>query len=363
MKIYTRIVWDAFGRIVEEEGYDYSGPIALAKGTVDFPDPSPEEIAIQQAQLSAIKRSAALDEAIEPFLLQSMRLTRENGAIRRLTEEEYRATLSPTDLTAYDNLQLAQERETKALKGELPLTEAGQQQKQREFLSFKEAQARLGNVISGDTPEEAAATSTSGIQALKAFQERWGLFEEAERRGELTQGTASLLARYGVTSDIGVRERAGLLEFPAAPARLAQSFGGALQPYQQQRSGQFQSAQTSQSSTAGLLDLFGTVGGIALGVGLPAGFLSSVKYKKDVKATTAKEKREALEMVKDLDTHTYRYKWEGSQTPKRMGLLAETAPKEIVTPDREGLDVGRTVGLLAVATKALAEKVNARRLK
>ena len=42
--------------------------------------------------------------------------------------------------------------------------------------------------------------------------------------------------------------------------------------------------------------------------------------------------------------------------PKRMGLMADEAPGEIVTPDREGIDVGRMVGLLTVATKALAER-------
>jgi hypothetical protein len=109
-----------------------------------------------------------------------------------------------------------------------------------------------------------------------------------------------------------------------------------------------------------MLELGGTVAGAAVGgpLGAAAGkfIFSSRKYKKDIEPTTAKDEKAALRVVSGLKTFSYRYKEESPETPRRLGLMADSAPAEIVTPDREGLDVGRLVGLLTVATKALAER-------
>lgn len=103
--------------------------------------------------------------------------------------------------------------------------------------------------------------------------------------------------------------------------------------------------------------ILGTAGGVAQVIGPLLPFIMSAKkYKKDIEPTTPMDTKEALKMVKDLDTQTYRYLWEGSDTPKRMGLMADEAPESVVTPDREGIDVGRMLGLLTVATKGLAER-------
>jgi hypothetical protein len=301
-----------------------------------------EETEAQQLQLEALRRSAALDEDLEPFVLQSQRLKRdEEGTIVRMTEEEDRESLSPTDLTAYDNLQLRQERQTRALKGELPLTEAGQQRKAEEFSAFKERMARGGNVIEGDEPGEATGTTTTAIQGLKAFNERWGIVEEAERFGELTRGTSAILQRMGVASEIGARKTSGLQGFPTGPLRRSQAAAGLLRPHYFQPT----------DSTGDILQLVGTAG-MAAAVGF-----SARKYKKEIKAQTSKEETKALEMVKGLDTYSYRYKWEGDEDPVRLGLMADEAPREIVTPDRLGLDMWRMMGILTVATKALARKV------
>ena len=62
-------------------------------------------------------------------------------------------------------------------------------------------------------------------------------------------------------------------------------------------------------------------------------------------------------MIMDTDTFSYRYK--GEKGKKRMGLITEhSSDKMGVTPDGKHLDVGRTMGLLTVATKALAKKVD-----
>lgn len=356
----------------------------MGSTSVSAPAPSAEETAIMREQLDLMRQSRTEQQALRPFVLSSLRLTEgEGGALRRMTEEEFRATLSGPDLTAYENLQLAQERERKALAGELPLTEAGQQRKSDEFRALKEQMARLGNPITGDTPETASATTTSGIQGLKAFQERWGLLEEAERFGEISSGTSAILQRMGVASDIGARQQAGLLQFPAGPAALAQGFGGLLQPYQFQRELQFRAAQERAANRAGLLggagQLIGTLGSAALFSGLFAGggaaagagagaagsaalfgLASARRFKKNIAPATKREEDEALEMVMDLKTKTYRYKHEPKSVPKRMGLLADEAPAALVTPDRQGLDVGRMVGLLTAATRALARQTERR---
>ena len=117
--------------------------------------------------------------------------------------------------------------------------------------------------------------------------------EEAERRGQLTEGTQAILARFSTAAGIGVQQRAGLLDFPTGPLRATQVGTQALQPFQFDRSLQFAANQQSARNRAGLLSgggqLLGQLGGIALFQGLaPGGFLagaaavpSAPKYKKD----------------------------------------------------------------------------------
>lgn len=334
---------------------------------VNVPGPTAEEIEIQKIQLDLLRQSRADEKALRPFVLQSLRLVEQPGAegapaiLRRMTDEEFLTSLSPSERASEENLRLAQEREAKALRGELPLTESGQRQKREEFASFKEAMARAGNPITGDTPESATATTTAGIQGLRAFNERFGLLEEAERRGELTGGTQAVLARLGVTSDIGARRTGMLTGFPTTSLALAQGAGTLLQPYQQQRALEFQAAQQTAANRAAtqaaLIGAAGQIVGTAGGLGAIK-LLSGRRYKKDIALATKRQEEEALEMVQDLTTRTYRYKWEGRNTPKRFGLLADEAPESIVTPDRQGLDVGRLVGMLTSATRALARRVD-----
>ena len=185
-------------------------------------DISKEQLQLQREQIGMARESIAQQESLAPFVLEGMGLVEEpDGSYRRMTEDEFTATLSDTEKAGRENLLLSLERERKALLGELPLSESGQQQKANEFKTFKEAMARAGHVIEGDDPGTAVATTTAGIQSLKAFNERFGLLEEAERRGELTQGSQAVLARAGVASDIGARRTAGLLQFPGASSGVA----------------------------------------------------------------------------------------------------------------------------------------------
>ena len=377
-----------------------------------------EQIAIAREGLKQQQEATQQQRALEPFVLKGLGLAREGDTFRRLTEDEIVAGMTEQEKIAHENMTLALEREGKALRGELPLSEGMQQAKAEEFRLFKEAMARAGNPIEGDTPESATASTTAGIQSLRQFQQRFGMLEEAERRGELTAGTTALLQRMGVTSDIGAQRTAGLLALPAStagfgvgggvgpsgfaipgvagvgmpgvrsPGEIAGGFSGLLEPLEAQRALGFQARQATAQNrrqTSGLIGGAGgalagaaagaMIGSAFMGVGAVPGAMlgaalggtagtaggtligSSRTIKKDIKRATRREEDRALKMVKGLDVKTYRYRNEAKTEPKRLGLIAEEAPREIATPDRRGLDVGRTLGLLTAATRALARQV------
>ena len=258
--------------------------------------------------------------------------------------------------------------------------------KEQEFQQFKESMARVGHEIKGDSPGTATSDTTPGIQALSEFNKRWGVVEEAEKRGELETGTTQLLQRMGIASNVGSQERAGLLSIPSAYENAISGYQRSMQPYQYyaglgnerylgnlgaetQRyvAGLTTSGRLAEQNIAGqwgpygrnaqrasLLSGLGELGGSLIG-----GLLRSArKYKKDIKKQSGGAEKDVLDMVQDTDTYTYRYKDENRNVPKRMGLLVEKAPNMITTPDRNGLDVGRTLGLLFVTVKALSNKVN-----
>jgi len=295
----------------------------------------------------------AEDELLRPFVLSAMRLVETpEGELRQMTDEEYRGTLDPVELQAYENLILQQERQTKALKGELPLSEALVQQKATEFKNFKEAMARAGNPITGEDPGSAIANTTSGFQGLKTFNERWGLVEDAERRGELTTGQQTLTQSLGVASDIGIRDWTKLAAFPTRTSGILTGISQAMQPIQYQKSLEYNASMQTAANKAGLL---GDIGGLA-GMGLMA-MASDPKMKKDIVRKTGKDESRALKLVKGTKSYDYRYKEESSSAPKRVGLMADEAPASIVTPDRKGIFPMKQVGLLTMATKELANKV------
>ena len=95
----------------------------------------------------------------------------------------------------------------------------------------------------------------------------------------------------------------------------------------------------------------------AVGDALAGGtVLSTRDAKKGIRRMSRREEDRALRMVKDLKTYTYRYVDESPDAPVRMGMMADDAPREITNPERTGLDVGRTIGLLTAATRALARR-------
>jgi hypothetical protein len=310
MKIYTKVVIDYDGNTIEEESYEYDGPIAKCyETTVEAPEISAKERDLQTLRLRQLRAQEREQLALRPFQLQTLGLIEEdiktpeieanlaaklqeyNEAIsredwgtasrlgteyedmvartkqvRRLTEEERVAGLTPSQLRQEEIRGLQEERQLLALKGELPLTEQFTQQKKSQFEQFKEAQARQGNIITGDTPEEAVAQSSPGIQALRQFRERFGILEEAQRRGEIQSGTANLLALQGGISARQQQQLQQQIAFPGRRAGFLTQLGQAQQPFQFQRGLQFQAGQQTAANRA---QLFGDIAG-AFGTGTGA---------------------------------------------------------------------------------------------
>ena len=351
------------------------------------------QLALQARQMRLIEEEIAETRALRPLILQEMGIVAETdnkGTVkyRKMTEEEYKATLNPVELQAYENLKLALERQEKALRGELPISETTKQQKEQEFEQLKEAMARAGHTITGDTPETATADTTAGIQSLKAFQQKWAVVEEAERRGELTAGAPAALQQFGMVSDTEARRTELMAGYPQLRTGLAAGYGSQvvplttgipqsagilsqyqpllsgysslLQPYQYQRGLEFQAnvanAQARAQSQSSLFGGLGSLLGTGLGLFGSLGLLSGRQFKKDIDKQKPKDEEKAIDMIKDIDTYTYRYKGEGN-VPKRMGMMADNAPALLTNSTKTVIDIPRTLGLLTVAMKALANKV------
>ncbi len=282
-------------------------------------------------------------DAIQPFLYEQMGYKYEGGELRRMTEEERLAIMTPTERTQYENYNLMLERQGKALRGELPISMATQEAETQDVRVTEEMMARRGM----------DPRSTAGIQTQKALGTKWGLIKEQEQRGIL-QGTVPMIGGTGSMMAGRQGQQYGQLQSkPYGGMGLLGGYQRAMQPYTQDRAwGQQWQMQQSQNQ-AGLMSSIAGLGGMGL-----IALMSDPKKKKNINKSTLKTEKQAIDMVKDSDTYTYRYKDESAQTPKRMGLMSTTAPAEVATPDRKGIDVGRQMGLLTLATKGLIKKVN-----
>lgn len=169
---------------------------------------------------------------------------------------------------------LQSQRYLKALKGELPVSEATLQRKDKEFSLLRENLARRGGgEIVGDSPEGSYGTSSAAAQNLGEFQRTYKLIQDAEARGELASG--GMGAAPGTTSLNSYNSSFGYSPANLIPSygSLASGYGAAAQPYTQQRQLQYQAslqqaALRSQGGAAGM-GLLGMGGSAAIMSGYP----------------------------------------------------------------------------------------------
>lgn len=187
-------------------------------------------------------RNAEINSTVQGY--QQDVTSYEKTAERIAQEEAYNKIAKATGEIAL----LQAERQKKALDGTLPVSKGLIERKAKEFELLKENAARKGHTITGDTPETATADSTAGNELLGQFNTRYGLMEDAERRGEIDSGTANFLNTSGASEG---ESKYGTPNF--GYGGLIQAYGNAAQPYQFNRSMVFNARSQTQQNRSGLL--------------------------------------------------------------------------------------------------------------
>lgn len=280
------------------------------------------------------------------------------------SDEERFSFMTPEQQSLYELNKEAMDMELKAMRGELDISPGLERDLAKSKGLLLEDMARKGQV--GGTAEAQRLGTWEEMSNITRESARHGLMSTSEGlrssiSGDMFRDKAYAGDAYGASNYLtrsGSSARTGLMS--AIPQQYSSMVGtgvNALQPYQfnkQLQSGiDAQNAANAAGKRAGLMQLAGTVG--------TAGAIyaaSSKDFKEDIKPIGKKGESEALSMVKDGNTYTYNYKKGMGPKGKRIGLVTEDAPREVVSPDGKFLDIPQEVGLLRTATKALAKKVD-----
>lgn len=265
MRVHERVVIDIeSGKVIEEQGYDYDGPVAECKGgtTVQAPQPTAEEIALQKEQLNILRQQRAETEQMRPYVLSGMGLVEEDGTLRYMTEDERLAGMSELEQQQYDIARQQQERLSQAYAGELPISPAMESELQKQEQQMTEALSqRLGSNWQ---------QTTAGQQAMVEFQKNAGLLREEARRGAMTTEGGMLLSNLGYLGNTQGMQTSQAAQYPSRTAGLFGSYGALQAPYRQQRQMEFQAAiQNARSRSQSQAGLMGGLGQLA-GAGMQA---------------------------------------------------------------------------------------------
>lgn len=165
----------------------------------------------------------------------------------------------------------------KALNGTGPVSVGLQQQKAKDFETFKQAAGQRGIKIQGDSFDNATSDSTAGIRMLTEQQKRYDLAADNERQALRQWGSTQSLNRMGsLTSfdpnanQMGYFNQATMGMMPVLSG-INQGWSAYSQPYQQQRMAQFQRDSAQAQADAAWKDSMWKGGGQLLGMGVAAG--------------------------------------------------------------------------------------------
>jgi hypothetical protein len=343
-------------------------------GDLGYRGGTPEQVVV------GYKKSAAKTEQDKALAeLQSAQMATSKRANDLLNK--YLDSLDTEDYKAYQAAQqklqeqqtqvaLAQgERQQKALKGELPLSEGTIQRKTADFQLLKENLARGGNAIIGDDPSTAYSLSSPGEQALKEFNSRYSAIEGQERQGTLDSSAQTYLQSVGLAGNLGQSKLASITGLsqpggyaatsssinPMSPVQnnlsLVGGYSAAMQPYLQMQEMQNQNnqmnAQIRAQDRAGYMQL----GGTALGSGAALYALSNRKEKKNIEPI--KSEADATRALAKTPVYRWNYKSEPDGHKRHLGTMTDEAPDDVVTEDGRYLDVTSYLGLLTLSAKDL----------
>lgn len=178
----------------------------------------------------------------------------------------------------------AQSRYLRALKGDLPVSQALDTQFDKQFQDFKEAAGARGIKIEGDSFKTATSESTAGIRMIGEMQKNYNLAVEQERQTELSTGanTLGMLQNINVSNlnaatsvgyqpaALGALQQAGTMGASLTPelTSLSSAQGGILGflrgdtmgAYNAQVQQQMAEYQAKQQQMQGIGSLVGTLG-------------------------------------------------------------------------------------------------------
>jgi hypothetical protein len=157
---------------------DKNGNVYGGGSEAEVPAPTPEETENVQLQNKLIKQYIAEEEAISPYLAELSgyrKLTDSSGKIsyQKLTAEEKYALLNPDEKLSYDVQKAASERLLKAVKGELSIDPAFDDEYSRRKVSLQEDLIRQG-LTPGDTGYNEAVADFEAEMALARQNIRYG---------------------------------------------------------------------------------------------------------------------------------------------------------------------------------------------
>lgn len=219
MKIYNKLIIDiGSGAVIDEDSFEYTGPLALCGGGGDAPAPPAKtatENALDEAQLKLLQDQNTYRQEMEPFQLEAMGYKRDgDGKIvkladselpleqqlqntqlkksllmagydptgNKLTEEQMLAGMSDTEKSNYNVTKLTNQRQLDALEGKLPISPALESE-----LAAEETQATelLSRKLGANW-----AQSTSGQSLMAKIKTKANLVREEARRGMITTSDA-----------------------------------------------------------------------------------------------------------------------------------------------------------------------------
>lgn len=313
MKIYNCIIMDmSTWEVLYEDSYKYGGPIALCGGggqDYEAPPVDPNVTRMNALNAGLMEQSVAQNAQLRPYQLQAMGLketpntqtpeqaaeynrlaaevaaydaspNREPNAmaanlarmkelnpsatLSKMSDEEYYASLSPTEKQSYDLQKLAYERTKQAYEGTLPISPAMEKElAQQKGITEEGLRRRLGSNWN---------LSTSGIQSMGDFNTNAELAREEARRGQITSGEGILLARQGFGSGLTQQNYQNYTGYPQSTLGISSGLVNATQPYlnyaNMQNQANIANAQAANQSRSGLMSGLGTMAGLAGGIGL-----------------------------------------------------------------------------------------------
>ncbi len=191
-----------------------------------------------------------------------------NTALKKTAErEELEKRYKEAQDQQLELTKLQGERQTKALKGEIPTSPILAKQIQDEFNTFKENQARAGNVIMGDDIDNAVGKGTAAIENLRAFKDNSAAAKQREIEA-IIQGETPLFYQ-----GLGLAGGYGGVSTPT-PTDYAGVSGLSLQgqqPFQFERNWDLQRFMANKSGSKAKGNTSGLVGSLA-GAGIGAMF-------------------------------------------------------------------------------------------